>query len=165
MKPLVDFVAQGGPVMYAILLLSVVLYARCVKLLLSLRHSRQVARQCADQLRAQPAALRRLRTGVEESFRQQRIALGSMVAAAPLLGLLGTVGGMAKTFHGLADRGTGDSMGNLAHGISEVLVATESGLTVAIPALLLIAIAQRQMQKQLQALNKLEQSGLEALHP
>jgi biopolymer transport protein ExbB len=160
MKALAEFVTQGGPVMAAILLLSVVLYARVCKLLLSLRQARRQARERAAQLRAHPALLRRLRDGLQESFRQQRFALGAMVAAAPLLGLLGTVGGMSRTFDSLAQRSAADATG-LARGISEVLVATESGLAVAIPALLLIAAAQRQMQKQVQQLDRLEQAALE----
>ncbi len=161
MKALVEFVSQGGPVMAAILLLSVVLYARVCKLLLSLRQARRQARERAAHLREHPALLRRLRDGLQESFRQQRFALGAMVAAAPLLGLLGTVGGMSRTFETLAERTSADATG-LAKGISEVLVATESGLAVAIPALLLIAVAQRQMQKQVQQLDLLEKTGLEA---
>ena len=164
MKPLVDFVTQGGPVMAAILLLSVVLYARCCKLLLSLRQARRQARERRALLTRQPALLRRVRDGLQESFRQQRFALGAMVAAAPLLGLLGTVGGMSRTFDSLAQRTAADSAG-LARGISEVLVATESGLAVAIPALLLIAVAHRQMQKQVQQLDLLEKAALEETVP
>ncbi len=164
MKALAEFVTQGGPVMAAILLLSVVLYARVCKLLLSLRQSRRQARERQDQLRRHPALLRRLRDGLQESFRQQRFALGAMVAAAPLLGLLGTVGGMSRTFDSLAQRTATDATG-LAKGISEVLVATESGLAVAIPALLLIAAAQRQMQKQVQQLDLLEKAALEGPAP
>ena len=160
MKALAEFVTQGGPVMAAILLLSVVLYARVCKLLLALRQARRQARERSAHLRQHPALLRRLRDGLQESFRQQRFALGAMVAAAPLLGLLGTVGGMSRTFDSLAQRSAADATG-LAKGISEVLVATESGLAVAIPALLLIAAAQRQMQKQVQQLDRLEQTALE----
>ena len=167
MKPLAEFVAQGGPVMAAILLLSVVLYGRCCKLLFALWRARREAQRRRAQLVRQPALLRRVRDGLLESFRQQRLALGAMVAAAPLLGLLGTVGGMSRTFDSLAQRsGAADGMGNnLARGISEVLVATESGLAVAIPALLLIAIAHRQMQRQVQQLDHLEQLALEEPTP
>ncbi len=165
MKPLADFIAQGGPVMFAILLLSAVLYGRCCKLLLNLWRSRRLARTQRDLLVADPALLRRLRTGLEESFRQQRFALGAMVAAAPLLGLLGTVSGMVKTFEGLSRRTAAEGAGGLAHGISEVLVATESGLAVAIPALLLIAAAQRLMHKQVQQLDQLELAALELSGP
>jgi biopolymer transport protein ExbB/TolQ len=50
-------------------------------------------------------------------------------------------------------------MEGLAGGISEVLVATESGLVVAIPALLIVYLAHREMRKQLQALNRMEETA------
>lgn len=160
MKPQIDFLLQGGPAMAAILFLSVILYARCWKLLTMLRRSGRLARERRGELVRQPATVARLRDSLQESFRQQRLALGAMVAAAPLLGLLGTVGGMSKTFESLAQRSNGGgSMDALARGISEVLVATESGLAVAIPALLLVGIAQRQLQKQLQQLDRLEEEA------
>lgn len=56
-------------------------------------------------------------------------------AAAPLLGLLGTVTGMIKTFNLITIFGTGDAK-SLSSGISEALVTTELGLIVAIPALI-----------------------------
>jgi biopolymer transport protein ExbB len=61
--------------------------------------------------------------------------LGSV---APLLGLLGTVSGMIATFNVISAIGTGNAR-PLAGGISEALVATEAGLLVAIPGLLLSA--------------------------
>src|SRR5579883_258439 len=79
------------------------------------------------------ARWRALQRELRDYFRHQRMALGAMIAAAPLLGLLGTVGGMVKTFESLSDRAGSDSMESLARGISEVLVATESGLIVALP--------------------------------
>ncbi|MFO1078666.1 MAG: MotA/TolQ/ExbB proton channel family protein [Planctomycetota bacterium] len=58
------------------------------------------------------------------------------VAAAPLIGLLGTVTGMLGTFDALASGAGGDkTMGLVAKGISEALVTTETGLVVALPGL------------------------------
>jgi biopolymer transport protein ExbB/TolQ len=48
------------------------------------------------------------------------------------------------------------SMEGLAHGISEVLVATESGLAVAIPAMLLMFIAHHSLNRILRRLNELQ---------
>ena len=97
-----------------------------------------------------------MRDEAQETFRQQRLALGAMIAAAPLLGLLGTVSGMEKTFESLSIQAGEKSMEGLAGGISEVLVATESGLAVAIPALLLVYVAHRQVHKHVQSLNLIE---------
>jgi biopolymer transport protein ExbB len=53
---------------------------------------------------------------------------------SPLLGLLGTVSGMIKTFNAISVYGVGDSA-PLAGGIAEALITTASGLLVAIPTL------------------------------
>ncbi len=63
-------------------------------------------------------------------------------ATAPLLGLLGTVTGMIKTFKLITVFGTGDAS-NLASGISEALITTKFGLIIAIPALILHALLSR----------------------
>ena len=62
--------------------------------------------------------------------------LGTIAAIAPLLGLLGTVIGMIKVFTAIMLQGTGNA-GVLAGGISEALITTASGLSVAIPALIM----------------------------
>ncbi|MBE0484532.1 MotA/TolQ/ExbB proton channel family protein [Marinobacter sp.] len=61
--------------------------------------------------------------------------LGTIATIAPLLGLLGTVIGMIKVFAEIQLAGVGDA-GNLAGGISEALITTAAGLSVAIPALI-----------------------------
>jgi len=61
---------------------------------------------------------------------------GVMATSAPLLGLLGTVAGMISTFEVLTTFGNSNPL-LLADGISEALVATQSGLLIAIPLLLL----------------------------
>ncbi len=60
--------------------------------------------------------------------------LGSIAAITPLLGLLGTVIGMIDVFSAIMIHGTGDAS-RLAGGISQALITTASGLTVAIPAI------------------------------
>ena len=159
MNALRELVQKGGPVMFAIITLSVILYSRCFLLLLTLRQSRRQLRQAAPHALEHFAALRRLQHEIGEGFRQQRVALGAMIAAAPLLGLLGTVSGLVRTFESLSAQAGQHSMEELAGGISEVLVATESGLVVALPALLLVYLAQREVRKQLQRLNQLEDAG------
>ncbi|OGW17613.1 MAG: hypothetical protein A3G93_09770 [Nitrospinae bacterium RIFCSPLOWO2_12_FULL_45_22] len=59
--------------------------------------------------------------------------LGTIVSIAPLLGLLGTVTGMIRAFYTIALRGVGEPTA-LASGISEALLTTAAGLTVAIPS-------------------------------
>ena len=62
--------------------------------------------------------------------------LGTIAAVAPLLGLLGTVLGMIRVFAEIMAQGTGNASA-LAGGISEALITTAAGLTVAIPALVM----------------------------
>ncbi len=59
--------------------------------------------------------------------------LGTISGITPLLGLLGTVVGMIKVFSAIMVHGVGDP-GELAGGISEALITTAAGLTVAIPS-------------------------------
>ena len=61
--------------------------------------------------------------------------LGTIATITPLLGLLGTVIGMIKVFAEIQLAGVGNA-GNLAGGISEALITTAAGLSVAIPALI-----------------------------
>ena len=62
--------------------------------------------------------------------------LGIVAAVSPLIGLLGTVTGMIRTFSVITEHGTGDPR-LLSAGISEALLTTQLGLTIAVPALLL----------------------------
>ena len=57
-----------------------------------------------------------------------------LAAAAPLLGLLGTVTGMISTFDVMAQFGTGNAKA-VASGISEALITTQTGLFIAVPGL------------------------------
>ncbi len=62
--------------------------------------------------------------------------LALTAAAAPLMGLLGTVLGIIKTFQAMALYGTGNAK-NFSAGISEALITTAQGLVVAIPVLVI----------------------------
>ena len=61
--------------------------------------------------------------------------LGTIAGIAPLLGLLGTVTGIIKSFNAISVGGLGDPR-LLSVGISEALIATAAGLMVAIPSLI-----------------------------
>jgi biopolymer transport protein ExbB/TolQ len=156
MNPIRELVATGGPVIIAIMALSVLLYERCFHLLLFLRRVRREIAVFVQKERASVAVVRRMERELHDAFRQQRMAIGAMITAAPLLGLLGTVIGMIGAFDSLAAHGSQRSMEGLAHGISEVLIATESGLAVAIPAVGLLYLAHRQMEKGIDKLTALE---------
>jgi biopolymer transport protein ExbB len=61
--------------------------------------------------------------------------LGTIAGIAPLLGLLGTVIGMIRVFSAIMLHGVGNA-NELAGGISEALITTAAGLSVAIPSLI-----------------------------
>lgn len=71
-------------------------------------------------------------------------ALGTIAGIAPLLGLLGTVFGMIRTFNSITTSGIGNPA-TLASGIAEALVATAAGLTVAIPSLICFRMLRRRV--------------------
>ncbi len=80
---------------------------------------------------------------------ERRLSLLAVIAtAAPLMGLLGTVSGMVNTFALITVFGTGNAM-KLSAGISEVLVATELGLMVAIPTLVIHGFLSHRIRKNL----------------
>lgn len=71
-------------------------------------------------------------------FQQGMATLDTCITAAPLLGLLGTVTGMMRTFASL-NTGGGDiaaAAGQITGGVAEALIATACGLAIAVTALL-----------------------------
>ncbi|MFT6434870.1 MAG: biopolymer transport protein ExbB [Candidatus Azotimanducaceae bacterium] len=72
--------------------------------------------------------------------------LGTIAAITPLLGLLGTVIGMIKVFTAIKLEGTGNAA-VLAGGISEALITTAAGLSVAIPSLFFSRFFQRRVDE------------------
>lgn len=83
--------------------------------------------------------------------------IGALITIAPLLGLLGTVGGMIDTFDALNARG--DQRHGVAEGIAAALTTTQMGLAVAIPGL----VAARLLDlKASRLLNRLDELGVES---
>lgn len=71
-----------------------------------------------------------------ERMRRYSVLIKTIVASAPLLGLLGTVTGMIETFDALTDMALFSQSGGIAGGISQAMLTTQLGLIVAIPGLL-----------------------------
>ncbi|GFO70969.1 biopolymer transport protein ExbB [Bathymodiolus japonicus methanotrophic gill symbiont] len=76
-------------------------------------------------------------SGRQVAHRLERFlnTLGTIATITPLLGLLGTVVGMIKVFAAIVSHGVGDPA-VLAGGISEALITTAAGLSVAIPCVI-----------------------------
>jgi len=83
-------------------------------------------------------------------------------AVAPLMGLLGTVTGMIKTFQVITLYGAGDPK-MMAGGISQALMTTVLGLVVAIPMVLLHTVVSGQSRKIINILQS-QSAGIVAQH-
>jgi biopolymer transport protein ExbB len=90
--------------------------------------------------------------------------LGTIAAITPLLGLLGTVFGMIKVFAAITEYGVGNP-GVLAGGISEALITTAAGLSVAIPSLIGYRYLRGRIDGLVVAMEKEAIKFLEALSP
>jgi biopolymer transport protein ExbB len=159
----------GGWVIPALALLALITYGTAAQLLVSLYHSG--LRKATDaHLRSwvshparAPKSIRGLIEYAQEGARSPRDVSGRfkeveaamvsdvdrriafvnvLVVAAPLFGLLGTVLGMLLTFKAIGIGGSSTSE-VIARGISEALVATQTGMMVAIPGLLMAFVAKR----------------------
>lgn len=73
---------------------------------------------------------------LERTTRRYHTLIFTIVAVAPLMGLLGTVVGMIETFDSLGDMSLFAQSGGIAGGISQALFTTQMGLAVAIPGLI-----------------------------
>jgi biopolymer transport protein ExbB len=160
---------SGGWVMIALALLGVLLYSTAAHLLFSLYHSGITRASDADVKRwlddpkLAPERIRELiRYTTDEARSIEDIAgrfkelestrvtnydrgiafLNVVVISAPLFGLLGTVLGMLLTFKAIGVGGSATS-DVIAKGISEALVATQTGMMVAIPGLMVASLARR----------------------
>jgi biopolymer transport protein ExbB len=171
MSTILDIWLSGGWVMIPLFALAVLLYAQAFQLVMYVRRTN--LRSGTEQywwgwVREPEKAEGRVReiieytqrdatTGdqVRNRFDEIRLALVSLierrtvfvstlVAAAPLMGLLGTVLGMLQTFFGISTSGGTETAGVVAAGISEALVTTQTGLTIALPGLFIVMIIQRQ---------------------
>jgi biopolymer transport protein ExbB len=77
---------------------------------------------------------------------QTRVNYLSVIGVcSPMVGLLGTVGGMRGAFSSLGTSGIGDTSKLSAH-IGEVLIATASGLFIAIPAFITFYFLRNKLQ-------------------
>lgn len=96
------------------------------------------------------AALKAMQdVGEEETMRyEQRLNYLAVIASvAPMLGLLGTVVGMVRSFQVIAASATAPQASKLAEGISTALITTEVGLIMAIPCLICYEILRGHLAK------------------
>jgi biopolymer transport protein ExbB len=169
---MIEFLQQGGPVMWPLSICSILAVAIIVERVINLRPSKVLPQdevehlgslidgglleQAEDYCERRPGPLTNIvaaaleargespegiRQVVEDQGRQEvpRLqkflgVLGTVASVSPLLGLLGTVLGMIEVFRVVSTQGIGQAQ-SLAGGISQAMITTASGLTIAIPAL------------------------------
>lgn len=169
-----ELIQKGGPVMYPIVLCSIIAFAIVIErtyhlykakidtkdfmnnIEITIKHNRIVeAIKICDKTPGPIAHIvkagilkhdrprQEIRESIEDAGHQEvpRLEkhislLGTIAHISPLLGLLGTVTGMVKTFQIIQEKSTffnPVSPGDLAGGIWEALLTTVAGLIVAIP--------------------------------
>lgn len=105
-----------------------------------------VLRGLAIRDQARPNLRRRLDEAFgdyDSEIRRYSRLIGTLVAIAPLLGLLGTVVGMIETFDSLGDMSLFSQTGGIAAGIATALFTTQLGLVVAVPAVIAKSVLDR----------------------
>lgn len=182
---------SGGWVMIPLFLLSFLLYTQAFRLVLSIMDTKLPSNEefawrewvlepekakgkikeiiCYTQENTQSIEYVRMRFDEIRitqlaTIQQQLKFVKCLVAAAPLLGLLGTVLGMLQTFLGISTSGGVETAAVVASGISEALVTTETGLTIALPALFMVMFIQRQTHQEEAKLARLESLTLTCLN-
>ena len=93
--------------------------------LVNRRHDREVMKDAIEEVGSH----------VAHELERFLNSLGTIAAITPLLGLLGTVVGMIEVFTSITTYGVGNPA-ELAGGISQALITTATGLSVAIPTLM-----------------------------
>ena len=181
----------GGWVMGAMVALSLVVYASATHLMMMAYHRgltkatdgvlrnwvarpencpksvREVVRYTQDEIHSIKDIEGRFREieATQVTDLDRRIAfLNVLVISAPLFGLLGTVLGMLLTFKAIGIGGASASE-IIAKGISEALVATQTGMMVAIPGLIMASVAKRWRNEYVAFLARLESITLRHFRP
>lgn len=143
------FFDRGGPVLWAILLLSIVLWTLILERIWYYHYTLPRYRRSVlgdwearlERCRRQHSpigAARSVREHIAHGYRLrlERYLPGieTLTSVLPLLGLLGTVTGMIKTFQVMMVFGT-ENLRGLSAGISEALITTMAGLVTALSGL------------------------------
>ena len=103
-----------------------------------------------------------IRIDLLSAIDRRLLVLNTMVAAAPLAGLLGTVMGMLAMFAGLSHGKGPAGMQRVAAGMQEALITTQTGLTIALPGLFIGLIIKSKRDRIHAALVRLESLILSA---
>lgn len=181
--PYAQIAEEGGPIIVFIFLLSILLYATILRALQitsatsapygqiklekkSLLDARDLNAYWknlqakvggfADDTQKTISYLVFARKRINRTITSKLLHIKIATAAAPLLGLLGTITGMIQTFTALSARSGADTSSMIASGISKALLTTNAGLVVAIPAIFLTFLIKYRLKRTLTIFGALE---------
>jgi len=149
------FLDQGGPVMWAIALISALLWAlvveRVLYVLVGFPRFRNRVLWAWQQLRPESRWVKqkiraRLLSIARQRLERNQPVIRVLVALCPLLGLLGTVTGMLTVFDVLAFTGTGNARA-MADGVSRATLPTLAGMVVSLAGLVATLFLARLSQR------------------
>jgi len=138
-----DFIDLGGNVLFAIMLVTFLMWALIVERFLYLRtgHVAAVKRVLDEWRRREDRSSwyahqvrRELISRMSLELERGIPLIKTLVAVCPLLGLLGTVTGMIEVFQVMADAGSGNPRA-MASGVSKATIPTMAGMVAAISGL------------------------------
>ncbi len=157
-------IQDGGVVMIALILLSLLLYRTAIGTLLFVKGFS--VDEISGNLDANASGVEKeiVYSQAKQEFggivSRQVAYIGMLAAAAPLLGLLGTVIGMLETFESLSQR-VQETTSQVSRGVQFALVTTQAGLIVAIPAIFVIQWIKREAQARHQEIEHRELVALQ----
>lgn len=152
---LFDFLDRGGPVLYGILIVCLMLWTLILERLWFFyrampKHIKSYQQDWANRSEKNSWTARQIRHYMISQFKLETQTWLSfitlLIAICPLLGLLGTVTGMISVFDVLAITGTGNARA-MAAGISKATLPTMAGLLIALTGLYFKARFQRLSQQ------------------
>lgn len=189
-EEIISILDSGGWVMYPLALLAILIYTNGIELMLSLRKGNvqlghdsewlqwinspenaqgragEIIRYTQENVSSSKHVRNRfdeVRQSILHNVERRVTFLNTLVAAAPLMGLLGTVIGMLATFSGIARKGGGDTVDVVASGISEALITTQTGLVIALPGIFLVLLIRNRIHAIEAALARIESISLTKL--
>lgn len=157
-----NFMELGGPVLYLIALLLIVMWFMILDRIFYIRGPHKAAVKAAIEEwesrreRSSWAAHQvreELVSGVAAKLRENLSMIQACVALAPLFGLLGTVTGMIEVFQVMAINGTSNARA-MAGGVSRATVPTMAGMVAALSGLFLSFWLQRKYETERELLNE-----------
>lgn len=190
LEKIISIWLSGGWVMIPLALLAVLIYTIGVALLLFLRkgnlqlghesewlvwiqspqrakgRAREIIRYTQEEVYTAKQMRNRfseIRMSMLDNVDRRLIFLSTLIAAAPLMGLLGTVIGMLSTFAAISMGGGAETAAMVAAGISEALITTQTGLFIALPGIFLALIIRRKKHGVEAALARIESLSLTQL--